>query len=78
MILIAGVRMQPSINKILDKLSDFFAHRKGLLPLIGILFVVINGVLQFFPGAGWVGNSHLFLHLGVVLAIFGLMLAWAL
>lgn len=70
--------MQPKLNSILDKLSDFFAHRKGLLPLIGIMFVVINGVLQFFPAAGWVGSSHLFLHLGVILAIFGLMLAWAL
>ncbi len=70
--------MGQSFNKFLDKLSDFFAHRKGLLPMIGILFVLLNGVLQFFPGTGWVVNSDLFLHLGVILAILGWMLAWAL
>jgi hypothetical protein len=67
-----------SLNSFLDKLSNFLAHRKGLLPLLGILLVIINGVLQFFPGLGWLSDSNLFLHLGVILAIFGLMLAWAL
>ena len=67
-----------SLNSFLDKLSNFLARRKGLLPLLGILLVIINGVLQFFPGLGWLSSSNLFLHLGVILAIFGLMLAWAL
>lgn len=67
-----------SLNTFLDKLSNFLAHRKGLLPFLGILLVILNGVLQFFPGVGWVSSSNLFLHIGVILAIFGLMLAWAL
>lgn len=62
----------------LDATSDFLARRKGLLPIIGILLVILNGLLQFFPGTGWLSTSNLFLHLGVVLAILGLMLAWAL
>lgn len=70
--------MNRSLNAFLDKLSDFLAHRKGLLPFLGILLVILNGVLQFFPEVGWLGSSNLFLHIGVVLAIFGLMLAWAL
>ena len=70
--------MNQGLNQLLDAASDFLAHRKGLIPIIGILLVVLNGLLQFFPGAGWLGSSNLFLHLGVIVAILGLMLAWAL
>jgi capsular polysaccharide biosynthesis protein len=69
--------MTQRLNKSLDKLSEYLAPRKGLLPLIGIFFVIINFILQFFA-AGWVSHTNLFLHLGVVIAIFGLLLAWAL
>jgi uncharacterized membrane protein SirB2 len=67
-----------SFNQLLDRLSNFFAHRKGLLPFSGILLVAINALLQFYPGAGWFVESNLLLHFGVILAIFGFMLAWAL
>lgn len=70
--------MTTKLSHILDTLSEFLAHRKGLLPLLGILLVVVNAVLQFFPGAGWLVESNLFLHLGVILAILGFLLAWAL
>jgi hypothetical protein len=67
------------ISKLLDRLSEFLAHRKGLLPLIGIVLVIINYILQFFfPFGHWLTGSNLLLHIGVVLAIFGMMLAWAL
>ena len=67
------------ISKLLDRLSDFLAHRKGLLPLIGIVLVIINYLLQFFfPFGHWLTGSNLLLHVGVILAIFGMMLAWAL
>jgi hypothetical protein len=47
--------------------------------LIGILLVIINYILPFIFGLGNViTGSNLFLHLGVIIAIFGLMLAWAL
>jgi hypothetical protein len=69
--------MSQWLNKILDKVSEYLASRKGLLPLIGILFIVANFILQFFL-AGWLKDSNLFLHLGLVISIFGLMLAWAL
>ena len=65
------------MNKMLDKVSEYLAPRKGLLPLIGILFIIMNFVLQFFP-VGWLRDTNLFLHFGLVIAIFGLMLAWAL
>lgn len=65
------------LNSMLDKLSNFLAPRKGLLPLLGILLVAANYVVQFFV-PGWFGSSNLLLHLGVILAIFGILLAWAL
>ncbi len=65
------------LNWLLDKLSEFLAHRKGLLPLLGLLFIVTNYILQFLP-SGWLGETNLLLHLGLVTAILGLMLAWAL
>ena len=65
------------INRLLDRISDYLAGRKGLLPLLGLLLVVINYIIQFiFPG--WIAESNLFLHLGLILAIIGFLLAWAL
>lgn len=66
------------LNRILDVASEFFAHRKGLLPSIGILLVVINAILQFIPGGGIFVEANILLHLGVIIAVFGIMLAWAL
>jgi hypothetical protein len=68
------------LSKLIDNASNYFAHRKGLLPLIGILLVVINFILPFlgFNMDGFLVASNLFLHLGVIVAIFGMMLGWAL
>lgn len=66
------------MSKLFDWLSEFLAHRKGLLPLIGILFIFANLVLQFLPLTGWMVSSNLLLHIGLIVAILGLMLAWAL
>lgn len=66
------------LNKLLDRISEFLAHRKGLLPLLGAILILINFILQFIPGAGWIAQNNLLLHLGMVLAIFGILIAWAL
>ena len=66
------------ISKLLDFFSNYLAHRKGLLPIIGIILILVNLVLQFiFPGSILV-TANLCLHIGLIVAIFGLMLAWAL
>lgn len=70
--------MNTKLNRFLDVISDYFARRKGLLPAIGILLVLVNYVLQFMPWFGWFSESDLLLHLGIVLAILGFLLAWAL
>lgn len=66
------------ISRLVDRASDFFAQRKGLLPLLGILLVIINFALPFLIGLNIVTQSNLFLHVGVIVAIFGIMLAAAL
>ncbi len=66
------------MSALVDRLSEFFAHRKGLLPLIGVVLILINLLFQFLLPPGWLVSSNLFLHLGLVIAILGLMIAWAL
>jgi hypothetical protein len=67
------------LSRLLDHASNYFAHRKGLLPLLGILLIIINYILPFIFGLdNLVTGSNLLLHLGVIIAIFGMMLAWAL
>lgn len=67
------------MSKLLDFLSEYLAHRKGLLPLIGIVLILLNLALQFLLPAGHsLASSNLFLHVGLVAAILGLMLARAL
>jgi hypothetical protein len=66
------------LSRLFDDASNYFARRKGLLPLLGILLVVINFILPFIFGLNVITGSNLFLHLGVIVAIFGMMLAWAL
>jgi hypothetical protein len=65
-------------SQLLDKLSDYFAARKGLLPMLGIVLIFLNWVLQFIPGLQGFTDTNTLLHLGTILAIVGMMLAWAL
>lgn len=66
------------ISRLLDFFSEYLAHRKGLLPIIGIALIVLNLLLQFIIPGTLLATSNLFLHIGLIVAIFGLMLAWAL
>jgi hypothetical protein len=66
------------MSKLLDRMSEYLAHRKGLLPIIGLLLIFLNLLVQFvFPGS-FLATTNLFLHVGLIVAIFGLMLSWAL
>jgi hypothetical protein len=66
------------MSKFLDRMSEFLAHRKGLLPIIGLTLIVINLLIQFIFPDSILATTNLFLHIGLIVAIFGLMLAWAL
>ena len=65
------------LSKLIDKLSEYLAHRKGLLPIIGMMFILVNLIIQYLP-TNWLSGTNLLLHIGLIIAIFGLMLAWAL
>ena len=69
--------MIKKLSQFIDHVSEFFAARKGLLPLLGLLMVVLNFILRLLA-PGWFAQTDFFLHLGLILAIFGFMLAWAL
>ncbi len=70
------------ISKLLDWFSEYLAHRKGLLPLVGIAMIILNYFLPWLITSEhrlyWLSASNLFLHLGMIVAIFGMMLARAL
>lgn len=66
------------MSKFLDHASEFLAHRKGLLPIIGLILILVNLLIQFIVPGSLLATSNLFLHIGLIVAIFGLMLAWAL
>jgi len=66
------------LSHMVDQASEFFAHRKGLLLILAIILVALNAVLQFFPAAGWLRESDLLLHLGIIVGFLGVMVAWAL
>lgn len=71
--------MSQWLSNFLDQASPFLAHRKGLLPLVGIAFILLNLILVLLlPPASFLVATNLFLHLGLIIALFGLMLAWAL
>jgi hypothetical protein len=66
------------MSRMFDWLSEFLAHRKGLMPSIGIVLIGVNLLLQFLLPPGWLVSTNLLLHVGLIIAILGLMIAWAL
>ena len=63
---------------ILDRLSEFLARRRGLPTMVAILLVVINLILQFVPGLEWLARTNIFLHVGVIIGLTGILLSAAL
>lgn len=69
--------MIAAFSKLLDRISEFLAARKGLLPLLGLLLIMLNFILRLLPPT-FLSTTDLFLHFGIILAILGFLLAWAL
>jgi hypothetical protein len=66
-------------SKFLDTVSDYLVRRKGLIPLIGIGLILLNLLLvSILPPDWYIVRSNLLLHLGLVVALFGLLLSPAL
>jgi len=65
----------------LKQLSEFLAPRKGLPVMVGVALVVMNLLFHLFPDwpvVLWLTQSDLFLHLGVVVGLLGVLVGDAL
>lgn len=60
------------MNDFLDRVSDFLSKYPGLLPLLGLGLIILNLILQFFPGS-WFVDRHILLHLGLIISLVGLL-----
>ena len=61
------------MNDFLDNVGRFLGEKPGLLPLIGLGLIVLNFILQLFP-SGWISDVNLFLHLGLIVSLAGILL----
>lgn len=67
--------MDERINELVERINGFLVRKPGALPLVGLGLIVVNFVLQLFPGPeAWIARSNLFLHIGLILSLVGLLL----
>jgi NhaP-type Na+/H+ and K+/H+ antiporter len=65
----------------LKQTSEFLARRKGLPVIVGAAFVLLNFVIRLlpaWPGVAWLAQIDLFLHLGVLIGLLGMLVGDAL
>lgn len=67
--------MDQRINELVERVNAFLVQRPGVLPLVGLGLIVFNLLLQIYPGPeAWIAASDLFLHLGLIVSVIGLLL----
>ncbi len=69
------------INEFFKGFGEFIARMPGLPILIAVGMIILNFLLQFLinvPIVGWMAQTNCFLHLGLVIALLGLLLGEAL
>jgi hypothetical protein len=67
--------MDNRLNDLLERINDFLARWPSAVPLLGLLLILLNFLLQLFPGPGfWFVDANVMLHLGLIVAIIGLLL----
>jgi hypothetical protein len=66
----------------IEKVLNFLARYRGLPVLIGVGLIIINFILRLLPATwpviGWLAGVDLFLHLGLVIGLIGVLLIRAL
>lgn len=67
--------MDQHINELVERINSFLVQRPGVLPLVGLGLILFNLLLQIYPGPEtWIAASNLFLHLGLIITVIGLLL----
>ena len=70
-----GLKMNDQFNRFLERAADVLAQRPGVPIFVAVGLVLVNFLLQLFPGTGyWFVDSNLCLHAGVVVGFIGLLL----
>jgi len=58
----------------LDRLLGFLARWRGLPAIIGVVLVALSFIVSFVPGASpWLTWHDWLLHLGIIVAVLGLL-----
>jgi len=70
---------------LIDILSNFIAHNKGLPVFLGVGLALLGLILNCIPALhqapgfwGWLVQTNLLLHLGVIVGLIGILLGDAL
>lgn len=67
--------MDERLNQLIERINEFLVRKPGVLPLVGVALICFNFLLQLFPGPdAWIAQSNLFLHVGLVISLIGLLL----
>lgn len=70
--------LSASLAQFATKVADFLADRRGMPMIVGFFLVVLNFFCQLIPQLGWFAEYDVLLHLGILLAIGGTLLSFAL
>lgn len=72
-------KLDRSISKYLDRISDYIAAHRGMPILLAVGLVVLNYILRVIPETqlGFVESTDLLLHLAVVVGLLGVLLCEA-
>ncbi len=63
--------------KLLQRISNLIARLPGAPVLVAVGLVILNLVLQLLPAwpvVGWLAQTNLFLHIGLIVGFLGLLL----
>lgn len=64
------------LAKLVKTTSDFLARYPGLLVVVGMGLIVLNFALQLLPPwpvIHWMARTNFWLHLGLLISLFGLL-----
>ncbi|MBN1874441.1 MAG: hypothetical protein JXA33_09445 [Anaerolineae bacterium] len=74
-------KLNKLLNDWLKVISDHLARHKGLPVLIAVGLVMVGLLLNLLPAwpvIGWLAETELFLHLGVIVGLLGILIGDAL